>query len=105
MEYISIGLLCTVLAVIISYLAFSRSKAKDNKSEGQQIGVITSELGYIKGGIDDIKSEQREQRKTNNEFIERLAKVEASAKQAHRRLDMIEGREYPGHDAKGEHHE
>ena len=41
--------------------------------------------------------------KTNTEFVERLAKVEASAKQAHRRIDRVEGRVYPGEE--GEHHE
>ena len=105
MEYISIGLLCTVLAVIISYLAFSRNKTKDVKQEGQQDGVMYTEVGYIKSGIDDIKTELRDQRKVNTEMYSRMSAVEASAKQAHRRLDMIEGREYPGHEAKGEYHE
>lgn len=102
-EYISIALLCSIVGAAIAYATLSRNKTKDDKSEGQQIGVITSELGYIKGGIDDIKTEQREQRKTNSEVIERLAKVEASAKQAHRRLDVIEVRAHPGHE-EGEHH-
>lgn len=44
----------------------------------------------VKGGIDDVKAEQREQRKTNTDFVGRLVSVEASAKQAHKRLDHIE---------------
>ena len=43
-----------------------------------------TEIGYIKSGIDDIKAEQREQRNTNTQFLERLTAVEASAKQAHK---------------------
>ena len=101
-EYISIGLACTVAAVLISYLAFSRNKTKEDKREGQQDGVMLTELGYIKSGIDDIKNEQRDQRKVNTEMYSRMSAVEASAKQAHRRLDLMEGREHPGHDMKGE---
>lgn len=98
MEYISIALLCTIVGGVVGVITFSRNKAKDDKSEGQQSGQMLTELGYIKSGIDDIKSEQREQRRINTETATKLASVEASAKQAHRRLDRIEGREYPTHD-------
>jgi hypothetical protein len=54
---------------------------------------VLTELGYIKSGVDDIKAEQREQRKINTEFYSRLAAVEGSAKQAHHRIDRLEGRE------------
>lgn len=95
-ESISIALLCTIIGSVIGILTFSRAKSKDDKSEGQQSGQMLTELGYIKSGIDDIKIEQREQRKINTDTATKLAAVEASAKQAHRRLDQIEGREYPG---------
>lgn len=88
-----IGLLCSIIGVIISYAVFSHNSEKDNKRDGEEQGMVLTELGYIKGGIDDLKAEQREQRKTNTEFIGRLTAVEASAKQAHKRIDRIEGRE------------
>lgn len=97
-ETISVGLACTLVGLLISYAAFARNKAKDDKTEGRQSGQMLSELGYIKSGIDDIKVEQREQRKINTETATALARVEASAKQAHRRIDQIEGRVYPGHE-------
>ena len=93
METISIGVICTLIGLIISYAVFSRNKAKDDKGEGQQIGQVISDVGYIKSGIDDIKTEQREQRKINTELFSRMTAVEASAKQAHKRLDHIEERE------------
>ena len=92
-ETISVGLACTLVGLLISYAAFSRNKAKDNRSDGQQMGQVTSDVGYIKSGIDDIKAEQREQRKINTELYTRVAAVEASARQAHKRLDHWEGRE------------
>lgn len=96
-EYISIALLCTIVGGALGLLTFSRNKAKDDKTEGQQSGQMLTELGYIKSGIDDIKTEQREQRKINTEYATRMAAVEASAKQAHLRIDRIEGREHPAH--------
>ena len=95
-EYISIALLCTVVGGVIGIISFSRNKSKDDKTEGQQSGQMLTELGYIKSGIDDIKTEQREQRQINTETATKLAAVEASAKQAHLRIDRMEGREYPG---------
>jgi len=96
-EYVSIALLCTIIGGALGILTFSRNKAKDDRSEGQQSGQMLTELGYIKSGIDDIKSEQREQRRINTETATKLAAVEASAKQAHLRIDRIEGRDYPVH--------
>lgn len=87
---IVVGIVCTVLGATLSYVAFSRNKTKDDKSEGQQTGVVLTELGYIKGGIDDLKAENREQRKVNTEVYSRLSAVESSAKQAHHRIDRLE---------------
>ena len=103
MDYFSaiIGVLGTVLGGILSYAAFFRNSKKDSESEGKEAGTILTELGYIKGGIDDLKSENREQRKTNTEIISRLAAVESSTKSAHKRIDRIEGLEH----GEGAHHE
>jgi hypothetical protein len=64
---IIVGLVCTVLGAVISYATFSRNKGKDDRSNGQQLGTVLTELGYIKSNTDEIKTEQREQRKTNTE--------------------------------------
>ncbi len=88
-----VGLACTILGAVIGYVAFLRTTKKESEAEGRETGAVLTELGYIKGGIDDLKAENREQRKTNTEFVSRLTAVEASAKQAHHRIDRIEGRD------------
>ena len=93
-----IGVACTILGAALSYAAFFRNAKSDSKADGKQDGTILTELGYIKGGIDDLKSENREQRKTNTEFISRLTAVESSAKQAHKRIDRLEGQEQHEHE-------
>lgn len=87
----AIGVICTLAGAIIAYAGYRMNAKKEDKAEGREDGVVLTELGYIKSGIDDIKNEQKEQRKTNTSFIERLTAVEQSAKQAHKRIDRIEG--------------
>lgn len=93
-----IGIACAILGGVLSYAAFFRNSKKDSEADGKQSGAVLTELGYIKSGIDDLKSENREQRKTNTEFISRLTAVESSAKQAHKRIDRLEGREHHDHE-------
>lgn len=85
-----IGVACTIIGAVLGYVAFLRNAKSDSKAHGKQDGTILTELGYIKGGIDEIKAEQREQRQTNTEVLSRLASVESSVKSAHHRLDRIE---------------
>ena len=87
-----IGIVCTGLGAVLSYAGFTRTKAKDDQASGQQSGVMLTEIGYIKANTDEIKAEQKEQRRTNMEFASRLSAVESSAKQAHHRIDRIEGK-------------
>lgn len=88
-----IGIVCAVVGALIAYATFSHNEKKDSRTNGQELGTVLTEIGYIKANTDEIKSEQKEQRKTNTEFVTRLTAVESSAKQAHKRLDLLEGRE------------
>lgn len=88
-----IGVFCTILGAALSYLAFTRNKSKDDQQEGQQTGVVLTELGYIKGSVDGINRKIDRQEERNLEMLTRLTAVEASAKQAHKRIDRLEGRE------------
>ena len=88
-----LSVVSTVCAIVFGYAAFARNKKSDTENEAKSDATVLTEIGYIKGGIDDIKAEQREQRKTNTEFMERLVAVEASAKQAHKRLDTLENKQ------------
>ena len=91
MDWISIlAVVGTVCSIVFGYLASARNKINDERGEGQQTGTILTELGYVKSGVDDIKTENREQRKVNTELYSRMTAVESSAKQAHHRIDRLE---------------
>lgn len=86
----AISIISGICAIVFGYIAFVRNRDSDKTKAAKSDATILTELGYIKGGIDDVKAEQREQRKTNTDFVGRLVSVEASAKQAHKRIDHIE---------------
>ena len=95
MEEATVGFICSVvfgaLGFLIAYFTFQRNKKKDNVEEGQSRGVMASDIGYIKAGVDDLKRETRETRSAVGELNERVTRVEESCKQAHHRIDEIRG--------------
>ena len=97
MDGATVAVICSVTSIVsailgflLSYFTFQRNKKKDDVAEGQTKGVMASDLGYIKAGVDDLKRELSEQRKTVVDLGERVTRVEESAKQAHKRIDKIE---------------
>lgn len=78
-----------IAGIIFGLVTLFRNKKQDDTQQGRESGTVLSDLGYIKAGVDEIKSEQKEQRKTNIEFITRLSAVEESTKQAHKRIDEL----------------
>lgn len=87
-----ISIACTVMGAAIGYATFRKNREKDAEEEGKADGVILTEIGYIKAGIDDIKRKQDKQDELYIKIAERLTAVEASAKQAHHRIDRLEGK-------------
>lgn len=84
-----IAVVASIAAVVFGWAAFVRNKKQDDTEEGKLSGTVLSDLGYIKANTEEIKAEQKEQRKTNIELITRLTAVEESAKQAHKRIDEL----------------
>lgn len=78
-----------IIGVVFGLVTLLRNKRQDDNTEGRESGTVLSDLGYIKAGVDEIKAEQKDQRKTNIEFITRLTAVEESTKQAHKRIDEL----------------
>lgn len=85
-----LGIGGTVCAIVFGYLAFRRNSKTDDTAEGKKDGVLLTEIGYIKSGVDDIKRKQEKEDERHVQVVSRLTAVEASAKQAHHRLDSLE---------------
>ncbi len=79
----------TVCAVIFGYATYRRNGRADISSGAAKNATFLTEIGYIKANTDEIKAEQKEQRKTNTDFISRLTAVEESVRQAHKRIGEL----------------
>ncbi len=86
----AVGIASGISAMIFAIVAYSRSKRLDNSAAGEKSGTVLAEIGYIRSGIDDIKSEQREQRRMNTNLCSRITALEESNKQAHIRIERAE---------------
>lgn len=93
MTIATVAAICSIvfgaLGFIISYIALNHDRKKDDVEEGQSKGVIASDVGYIKAGVDDLKRESRETKTSVNTLSERVTRCEESCKQAHHRIDEL----------------
>lgn len=87
----ALGVLGTICAIVFGYATYKRNSRLDENADGKENGTILTEIGYIKAGVDDIKRKQEKQDERHLEIISRITAVEQSSKQAHHRIDRIEG--------------
>ena len=88
---ISIG--TALIGAVLGLTGARRNQDKEVREEARGDGILLTELGYVKSGIDDIKRKQEAQDAKYLDMAERMVKVEASTKQAHRRIDAIDGKD------------
>lgn len=86
-----LGVAGTLCGIIFGYASFKRNRKADDEKEGKRDGVLLTEIGYIKSGVDDIKRKQERQEEKYDEVDHRLTVVEESTKAAHHRIDTISG--------------
>ena len=93
METVIFGVITAIVglcSLIISFVALSRNKKSDDRTEGKESGVLFTELGYIKKGIEGIEQRLEKQETQYVNVIAQLTSVDASVKQAHKRIDALE---------------
>ena len=86
---LTIAAIGMIISLIFSIIAVVRNRRNDSTQEGENKGVIMSDIGYIKAGVDDLKREQRGIHSTLSEHNERITRCEESCKQAHHRIDEL----------------
>jgi hypothetical protein len=85
-----IGAAGTICSIVFGYIGYNRGTKKDCKDDGKNSGVLMSDIGYIKSGIDDLKRKQETAETRHYELDRRVTRVEEYAKSAHKRIDDIE---------------
>ena len=74
--FAAMAALSPIVSVVISLLAFKRNQDKDNKADGQQEGVLQSDVGYIKSGVDRLEKRLDKIDEKQDSFSQRLIKLE-----------------------------
>ena len=96
MENLSISVLCSIggfiLALITLQLKSNKAIRADTKEEVEGITTVEREIKYVSRGVDEIKYDIREINKNMSDMNERLIRAEESCKQAHKRIDKLEGK-------------
>lgn len=91
-EMISVfSLLFTLIAVLFTARNSKRTDTKDLEERVAENTRFNIKLDNIAQDVAETKEEIKLQRREVQNLVERMAKVEASASQAHKRLDILNG--------------
>jgi len=85
-----VGIIGGIISSSLAILNSRSNKKRNDKAEGQQIGVILTKLEDIKTTIDGINRRSEIHEEDNIKIVTRLTAVEESAKSAHKRIDTLE---------------
>lgn len=85
------GVIGVISGIILGWSGRSRTIRQDTADEASRDALLRADMDYIKRGIEDIRVEQKAQGRRYDELAERVTRVEESAKQAHHRINRLEG--------------
>ncbi len=88
---IELTIIIAVASALIGYFTFQRNRDKDVKSSAAESAVLTTKLDAIGQGVESIRVDMKVSERTIASISERVIRVEEGVKQAHRRVDKIEG--------------
>jgi septal ring factor EnvC (AmiA/AmiB activator) len=87
---VQIGIVCTVLGLLIGFLAFKRERDNDVRNDASESALIKTKLDNINAGVESIRIDIKANEKRVSDLSERVIRVEESSKQAHKRIDTLE---------------
>lgn len=89
---VALGIVGTICSIVFGYALFRRNNKTDDSNDGKQAGIMLSDIGYIKSGVDDIKRKQETQENFNLNMMAEITSAKDSAASAHKRIDGLEER-------------
>lgn len=85
-----VGMLGVISGFLFSLLRYTKGRDKDIHKEAIREATINVKLDNISNGVQSLQTDIKTEQKARVELSERVAKVEESTKQAHKRIDEIE---------------
>ena len=85
-----VGVVTGISGMLCAIIVASRNKKKDDKTEGKQDGVLMTEIGYIKKGVDGIEQKFE---KLENQYIDlamQVAEIKGEIKRFNKRIETLE---------------
>ncbi len=89
------GIITGISGMILSIVAASRNKKKDDVADGQSIGTLHTDIGYIKKGIDGIEHRLEKQENQYIEVVTLLTDVRGEVKRHNKRIEKLESYHIP----------
>lgn len=94
LEYISVGLVFTIIGGVIGIATWNMNSKKNVKQETKEevsnITKIDTKLDLIVKNVDEIRLDNKDISKSLHSLAERVSAVEQSTKSAHHRIDSLE---------------
>ena len=85
-----VGMVVGIGGMICTLVVTTRNKKKDDKTEGKEDGVLMTEIGYIKKGVDGIEQKFE---KLENQYIDlamQIAEMKGDIKRFNKRFETLE---------------
>ncbi len=89
---ILITCIAAICGIVFGYLTMQARIRKESRQDGVASGQLKADIDYIKRSSDTTLLEIRCLNNTVNNHADRLARVEESAKSAHKRIDGLEAK-------------
>lgn len=86
-----VGLIAAISGVILGWTGKGQAVRKEIKEEANIDATMRADIGYIRHSVDDVRMTQGLQGQKFEALTEKVIRVEESAKQAHKRIDRLEG--------------
>ena len=84
-----IGILSALSGVVLGWLGNAKSSRRAVVEKTASDVQLRTDVEYIKRGVDDIRADVRVQGQRVDDLCDRVARVEESAKSAHKRIDEL----------------
>lgn len=86
------GAVGTFIGFLITIATFTRNRDKDVKNGAAEQAIVNTKLDTISNGVESLRVDFKVEQQARAALSERVTRVEESAKQAHHRINKMEGK-------------
>ena len=88
-----ISVISLIVAAVVGFTNIKRNQNTDNRQAQAEMTTVIVKLETLNNNVSEMKADVRNTRTDLQEIRDRVIIVEQSAKSAHHRIDVIEGKD------------